>query len=73
MSCERLFSAIGWLIGKRRVNLEPETIETMAKIYLYSFKHAKKDLNYTSNMDGELNLDDDIQRMLNMKKNFWTR
>lgn len=64
-SCERLFSAIGWLIGKRRVNLEPETIETMAKIYLYSLKHVKKDLNYTSNMDGELNLDDDIQRMLN--------
>ena len=47
------------------VNLEPETIETMAKIYLYSFKHAKKDLNYTSNMDGKLNLDDNIQRMLN--------
>ena len=59
-SCKRLFSAIGWLIGKRRVNLELETIETMAKIYLYSLKHAKKDLNYTSNMDGELNLDDDI-------------
>ncbi len=37
----------------------------MAKIYLYSLKHAKKDLNYTSNMDGKLNLDDDIQRMLN--------
>jgi hypothetical protein len=64
-SCERLFSAIGWLIGKKRVNLEPETIETLAKIYLYSLKHAKKDLNYTSNMDGELNLNDDIQRMLN--------
>ncbi len=37
----------------------------MAKIYLYSLKHAKKDLNYMSNMDGELNLDDDIQRILN--------
>lgn len=61
-SCERLFSAIGWLFGQRRVNLEPETIESMAKIYLYSLKHAKKDLSFTSNID---DVDDDIQRMLN--------
>ncbi|GET66712.1 ribonuclease H-like domain-containing protein [Rhizophagus irregularis DAOM 181602=DAOM 197198] len=64
-SCERLFSAIGWLFGKRRINLQPETIETMAKIYLYSLKHAKKDLNYTSNGDSNSKLDDDIQLMLN--------
>jgi hypothetical protein len=64
-SCERLFSAMGWLIGKRRINLQPETIETMAKIYLYSLKHAKKDLNHTSNVDSSSKLDDDIQLMLN--------
>ncbi|CAB5210933.1 unnamed protein product [Rhizophagus irregularis] len=64
-SCERLFSAMGWLFGKRRINLQPETIETMAKIYLYSLKHAKKDLNYTSNGDSSSKLDDDIQLMLN--------
>jgi hypothetical protein len=57
-----LFSAIGWLFGQRRVNLEPETIESMAKIYLYSLKHAKKDLSFTSNID---DVADDIQRMLN--------
>ena len=48
----------------------------MAKIYLYFLKHAKKDLNYMSNMDGELNLDDDIQRMLNIifeEEELWTR
>ncbi|CAB5198747.1 unnamed protein product, partial [Rhizophagus irregularis] len=64
-SCERLFSAMGWLFGKRRINLQPETIETMVKIYLYSLKHAKKDLNYTSNGDSSSKLDDDIQLMLN--------
>ncbi|GBC43564.1 ribonuclease H-like domain-containing protein [Rhizophagus irregularis DAOM 181602=DAOM 197198] len=64
-SCERLFSAMGWLFGRRRINLQPETIETMAKIYLYSLKHAKKDLNYTSNVDSSSKLDDDIQLMLN--------
>ncbi|GBC49534.1 uncharacterized protein OCT59_000033 [Rhizophagus irregularis] len=37
----------------------------MAKIYLYSLKHAKKDLNYTSNGDSSSKLDDDIQLMLN--------
>ncbi|GET57370.1 ribonuclease H-like domain-containing protein [Rhizophagus irregularis DAOM 181602=DAOM 197198] len=64
-SCERLFSAMGWLFGKRLINLQPETIETMAKIYIYSLKHAKKDLNYTSNGDSSSKLDDDIQLMLN--------
>lgn len=67
-SCERLFSAIGWLYGKRRVNLDPETVESMAKIYLYSLKHAKKDLNFTSNDSNDSNdskIDDDVQRMLN--------
>ncbi|CAB4382867.1 unnamed protein product [Rhizophagus irregularis] len=54
-----------WLFGKRRINLQPETIETMAKIYLYSLKHAKKDLNYTSDVDSSSKLDDDIQLMLN--------
>ncbi|CAB4399411.1 unnamed protein product [Rhizophagus irregularis] len=56
---------MGWLFGKRRINLQPETIETMAKIYLYSLKHAKKDLNYTSDVDSSSKLDDDIQLMLN--------
>ncbi|CAB4399907.1 unnamed protein product [Rhizophagus irregularis] len=56
---------MGWLFGKRRINFQPETIETMAKIYLYSFKYAKKDLNYTSDVDSNSKLDDDIQLMLN--------
>ncbi|RGB27852.1 hypothetical protein C1646_768578, partial [Rhizophagus diaphanus] len=53
------------LFGKRRINLQPETIETIVKIYLYSLKHTKKDLNYTSNVDSSSKLDDDIQLMLN--------
>jgi hypothetical protein len=59
-SCERLFSALGWLFGKRRVNLGVETLESMAKIYLYSLKSGKKDLNYTDSGS-----ENDIKQMLN--------
>ena len=31
-SCERMFSVLGWLYGKRRTNLDVDTIESMAKI-----------------------------------------
>lgn len=59
-SCERLFSALGWLFGKRRVNLKAETVESMAKIYLYSLNNSKKDLNYTDSKS-----ENDIKQMIN--------
>jgi hypothetical protein len=60
-SCERLFSALGWLFGKRRVNLGVETVESMAKIYLYSLNNSKKDLNYTDSKS-----ENDIKQMINI-------
>ena len=59
-SCERLFSALGWLFGKRRINLGLETLESMAKIYLYSLNNSKKDLNYTDSKS-----ENDIKQMIN--------
>ena len=59
-SCERLFSALGWLFGKRRINLGVETLESMAKIYLYSLNNSKKDLNYTDSKS-----ENDIKQMIN--------
>ena len=41
-SCERLFSSLGWIIGKRRTNLDIKTIETMAKIYRTFLTHYSK-------------------------------
>jgi hypothetical protein len=60
-SCERLFSALGWIFGKRRVNLGVETVESMAKIYLYSLNNSKRDLNYTNSKS-----ENDIKQMLNI-------
>src|SRR5436305_3222838 len=60
-SCERLFSSLGWIIGKRRTNLDVETVETMAKIYRTSLTHFQKSLNY-SNSISEI----DIEQMLNV-------
>ena len=58
-SCKRLFSSLGWIIGKRRTNLNIETIETIAKIYRTSLTHAQKSLNYGSSVSEK-----DIERML---------
>ena len=58
-SCERLFSSLGWIIGKRRTNLNIETIETIAKIYRTSLTHAQKSLNY-----GSLVFEKDIKQIL---------
>lgn len=58
-SCERLFSSLGWIIGKRRTNLDIKTIETMAKIYRTSLTHIQKSLNYGSSVSEK-----DIERML---------
>lgn len=57
-SCERLFSALGWMFGKRRTNLYTQTVESMAKIYRYNLNHTKQNLTHiTFNSD-------DIQQML---------
>jgi hypothetical protein len=60
-SCERLFSSLGWIIGKRRTNLNIQTIETMAKIYQTSLSHVQKSLNYRSSVSEK-----DVQQMLDI-------
>jgi hypothetical protein len=60
-SCERLFSSLGWIIGKRRTNLNIQTIETMAKIYQTSLNHVQKLLNYGSSVSEK-----DVQQMLDI-------
>ena len=60
-SCERLFSSLGWIIGKRRTNLNVETIETMAKIYRTCLTHTQKSLNYGNSVSEK-----DIERMLDI-------
>jgi hypothetical protein len=60
-SCERLFLSLGWIIGKRRMNLNIQTIETMAKIYQTFLSHVQKSLNYGSSVSEK-----DVQQMLDV-------
>ena len=60
-SCERLFSSLGWFIGKRRTNLAVETIEIMAKIYRTLLTYSQKLLNYSSSVAAK-----DIEKMLDV-------
>ncbi|CAJ0824481.1 16624_t:CDS:2, partial [Entrophospora sp. SA101] len=46
VSCERVFSVIGWFYGNRRTRLSIKKIEDMAKIYFYHKSNIKKELQY---------------------------
>jgi hypothetical protein len=60
-SCERLFSALGWIFGKKRVNLSIQTIESMAKIYRHNLSNCENNLNHIDNLSN-----DKVQQMLNI-------
>ncbi|CAB4411425.1 unnamed protein product [Rhizophagus irregularis] len=62
-SCERLFSALGWMFGKRRTNLNVQTIECMSKIYthnIHSLSNNKRSLNHIGNSISN----DDVQKII---------
>ncbi|CAB4392319.1 unnamed protein product [Rhizophagus irregularis] len=63
-SCERLFSALGWMFGKMRTNLNVQTIEYMSKIYthndIHSLSNSKRSLNHIRNSISN----DDVQKMI---------
>lgn len=69
--CERVWSTLGWLYGKRRNRLGLNKIENMYKLSAYCHAHAKQELPYYSIgksseemhdiiVDAYLNLDDDL-------------
>ncbi|RGB30278.1 hypothetical protein C1646_765565 [Rhizophagus diaphanus] len=61
-SYKRLFLAFGWMFGKKRTNLNVQTIECISKIYTYnihSLLNGKKSLNHNSISS------DDVQKMIN--------
>ncbi|GBC46887.2 ribonuclease H-like domain-containing protein [Rhizophagus irregularis DAOM 181602=DAOM 197198] len=61
--CKHLFSALGWMFGKRRTNLNVQTIECMSKIYthnIHSLSNSKRSLNHIGNSISN----DDVQKMI---------
>lgn len=55
-SCERGFSTLGWLTGKRRLRLSVEHLESMVKLITYYRSNAKKELTVYGNKMSESQL-----------------
>ena len=51
--CERVFSTLGWLYGKRRQRLELSKVESMAKIRSFYVFNIKNELAYVSQQHTE--------------------
>jgi hAT family C-terminal dimerisation region len=50
-SCERIWSSIGWIYGKRRTQLSVQTVESLTKIYRFYMSNVKKELrNYQTSI-----------------------
>ncbi|GBB90677.1 hypothetical protein RclHR1_17700002 [Rhizophagus clarus] len=43
-SCERMFSSLGWLYGKRRTQLKVDKLEGLAKIYWFNLSNTAEQL-----------------------------
>ena len=56
-----MFSALEWIFGKKKVNLNIKTIELMMKIYHHNLSNSKNNLNHVDNL-----LNDEIQQILNI-------
>ncbi|GBB83323.1 hypothetical protein RclHR1_10050006 [Rhizophagus clarus] len=46
-ACERIFSSLGWLYGKRRTQLGMNRLEGLAKIYQFNLSNAAEQLHKT--------------------------
>ena len=53
-ACERAFSMLGFLYGKRRQCLNISTIEMLAKIRYYLISNMRNELNHSTNEESEL-------------------
>lgn len=61
-SCERMFSVLGWLYGKRRTTLDISTIESLAKIRHF---YQNNMLSESKKRHDHHNGPDDLQQLVN--------
>ena len=57
-SCERGFSTLGWLTGKRRLRLGVERLESIAKLISYYRSNAPEELCYFGKQNGQKKISD---------------
>lgn len=60
--CERLFSVLSFLYGKRRQSLSLNTIEMMSKIRYYLFMNIKEELGHSNREETEIELKDLVEK-----------
>ncbi|KAF0552268.1 zinc finger bed domain-containing protein 1-like [Gigaspora margarita] len=48
-SCERNFSLLTWLTGNKRIQIDIQKLETIAKLHIYYNSNAKRELSYFAN------------------------
>jgi hypothetical protein len=46
-ACERMFSSLGWLYGKRRTRLGIDQLEGLAKVYRFNLSNAAEQFHQT--------------------------
>ncbi|RIB01822.1 hypothetical protein C2G38_2150288 [Gigaspora rosea] len=60
-SCERNFSLLTWLTGNKRIQIDIQKLETIAKLHTYYNSNAKKELSYFAD---EMN-ENEVLKILN--------
>lgn len=66
-SCERGFSTLGWLTGKRRLRLGVERLESIAKLISYYRSNAPEELCYFGKQNNQSKMSDsEIMRIVHM-------
>lgn len=68
-SCERVFSTLGWIYGKRRLRLQTSKVESMAKIRSFYVSKVNDELRYASSKYSERELKTMINESLDDLEN----
>lgn len=69
--CERVFSTLGWIYGKRRLRLQTSKVESMAKIRSFYISKVNEELKYASSQYSQSELTIMINESLdNLEEDF---
>ncbi|CAJ0767106.1 2199_t:CDS:2, partial [Entrophospora sp. SA101] len=63
VACERVFSVLDWMIGKRRTRIDTTRLQSMAQIHSFYITNAKTELNYPNSDLTDDELDTTIQEI----------
>ncbi|CAB5365650.1 unnamed protein product [Rhizophagus irregularis] len=62
-ACERAFSVLNWMIGKRRTRLDIDRLQSMAQMHSYYITNAKSELKFSSSDLSENELETALQEI----------